>query len=137
MNVVYADKEDNIYYAGLGKFPERNPELDYDVTIPGISSEVLWEPKFKPLDSLAQVHNPGCGYVCSMNHTPFEATCDGENPNRNKVNSTFTFYNHISIPLFQYINYICDIRIFIWIKVKHILHILNHIKVHRLCKLHI
>jgi acyl-homoserine-lactone acylase len=79
-NIMYADKEDNIFYISNGKMPYRNPDKRYDwsTTLPGNTRATLWD-KFKPLSELPQQLNPKSGYLFNTNHSPFLATSDNEN----------------------------------------------------------
>jgi acyl-homoserine-lactone acylase len=79
-NIMYADKEDNIFYISNGKIPYRNPDKKYDwsTTIPGNTRATLWD-KFKPLSELPQQLNPKSGYLFNTNHSPFKATAENEN----------------------------------------------------------
>ena len=79
MNIIYADKWDNIYYLGNAKFSKRHAELDYTKALPGDSSYYLWNGEFYPIDSLPQILNPDCGYVFNTNNTPLNSTCAEEN----------------------------------------------------------
>jgi acyl-homoserine-lactone acylase len=90
-NIVYADKESNIYYLGNGNFPKRNPNYDWKKVLPGNTSATLWEADFLPIDSLAQVLNPNCGYVFNTNNTPFNATAPAENIDSNDINPTIGY----------------------------------------------
>jgi len=78
-NVVYADKQDNIYYLFNALLPKRNPNPAYNwaSTLPGDTSATLWTQYFA-FDDLPQVLNPACGYVYNTNNTPFHTTCDAE-----------------------------------------------------------
>ena len=93
-NIVYADKEDNIFYLGNGNFPYRNPKYDWKNVLPGNTSETLWEEKFYPIDSLAFILNPKSGYVFNTNNTPFNATAPNENIDSNSVNSTMGYFKY-------------------------------------------
>jgi acyl-homoserine-lactone acylase len=77
-NIMYADKEDNIFYISNGKMPYRNAKYNWASTLPGNTRETLWE-KFKPLDALPQHLNPASGYLFNTNHSPFMATAVNEN----------------------------------------------------------
>jgi acyl-homoserine-lactone acylase len=79
-NIMYADKEDNIFYISNGKMPYRNPDKKYDwsTTLPGNTRATLWD-KFKPLSELPQQLNPKSGYLFNTNHSPFLATSENEN----------------------------------------------------------
>ena len=77
-NIMYADKEDNIFYISNGKMPYRNAKYNWASTLPGNTRETLWE-KFKPLSELPQHLNPAAGYLYNTNHSPFMATAVNEN----------------------------------------------------------
>ena len=80
MNIVYADKQDNIFFMSNGKFSvDRKNEFDYSEPLPGDTSLTLWSTTYYPIDSLPQVLNPSCGYVFNTNNTPYNSTCDAEN----------------------------------------------------------
>ena len=74
LNIVYADKEDNIYYLSNGSIPVRNPEYDWSGVLPGNTSKNLWDNTLVPFDSLPQVLNPSSGWVFNTNNSPFSAT---------------------------------------------------------------
>ena len=81
MNVIYADKEDNIFYLGNGKISkDRREEINYKKLIPGFESKYIWQANYYPIDSLPHVLNPGCGYLFNGNSTPFNVTCPENNP---------------------------------------------------------
>lgn len=90
-NIIYADKEDNIFYLGNGNFPYRNPSYNWKKVLPGNTSATLWDKRFYPIDSLAQVLNPSCGYVFNTNNTPFNATAPSENIDSNSVPATMGY----------------------------------------------
>jgi acyl-homoserine-lactone acylase len=79
INVIYADKDDNIYYLANGHFPERDPAYDWTQVLPGNTSATLWPPEFDPIDSLVWYKNPDCNYLFNTNNSPFFATCEKEN----------------------------------------------------------
>lgn len=74
-NITYADREDNVFYIFNGHFPDRNPGYDWEGLLPGNTSETLWT-SILPLSERPQIHNPPCGYVYNVNHTPFKCTCE-------------------------------------------------------------
>ena len=92
-NTIYGDKDGNILFVGNGLFPYRNPDKKYNwhSTLPGNTSETLWEPKFMPMDSLIVVENPECGYIYNMNNSAFHCTCPEENPDPNDFNHTMGY----------------------------------------------
>ncbi len=77
-NIVYADKNDNIFYISNARLPKRNKNYDYSDILNGNVSENIWT-EFHTQDELPQVKNPTCGYVFNMNNTPTNATCAEEN----------------------------------------------------------
>ncbi|MCS6818308.1 MAG: penicillin acylase family protein, partial [Chitinophagales bacterium] len=82
-NIVYADKEGNIFYLSNGEIPDRNLKYDWRGIIPGNRSDNLWT-RLLPNDSLPHVINPDCGYVMNTNNTPFDATCENRNDDPNR-----------------------------------------------------
>lgn len=89
-NVVYADKEDNIYYLSIGKQPVRDVNYDWKKTLPGDTSATLWT-EYYPIDELPQVLNPKSGYVFNTNNTPFSSSGEADNPVETKRNQTMGF----------------------------------------------
>jgi len=78
-NIVYADKENNIYYVHHGMLPDRKDQsFDWSGILPGNTSKTLWT-GFVPYSKMQHVLNPTCGYVYNTNNTPYHATCEGEN----------------------------------------------------------
>ncbi len=97
-NIMYADKEDNIFYISNGKMPYRNAKYNWASTLPGNTRETLWE-KFKPIDALPQHLNPASGYLFNTNHSPFMATAVNENlnpANYDKYDGYETYHNNRS-----------------------------------------
>lgn len=81
-NIVYADREDNIYYVGNAKIPMRNPDYNWQRTLPGNTSETrpqTPEPEYHPLEDLPQVFNPEAGYVFNTNNSAFNSTANENN----------------------------------------------------------
>lgn len=77
-NIVYADKEDNIFYLCNGIIPDRDTSYKWEQAVPGNTSKTLWK-SFIPMERLPQVENPDCGYVYNTNHCEFNTTCKKEN----------------------------------------------------------
>ncbi|MEQ9306671.1 MAG: penicillin acylase family protein, partial [Marinoscillum sp.] len=78
-NIVYADREDNIFYLGNAKIPIRSSSYDWDKTLPGNTSETL-NRNFHPLEDLPQKLNPKSGYIFNTNNSAFSCTASDENP---------------------------------------------------------
>lgn len=89
-NIVYADRNDTIYYVDYGMIPARDTTYDYTGLVPGNTSKTNWE-NLVPLDNLPQQLNPNCGYVFNTNNSPFNAVCKSENLNRNDYHSHMGF----------------------------------------------
>lgn len=75
-NIVYADREDNIYYLYGGAIPRRWPGLDWSRPVDGSNPQTEWR-GFHSLAELPQVLNPESGFVVSANSSPFAATSAG------------------------------------------------------------
>ncbi len=90
-NMIYADKEDNIFYSSLGLFPKRNPKYDWKKVLPGHTSEVVWGEDFHSFDKIFQIKNPSSGYLGNCNHSPFNATAPGQNIDPSSINPTFGY----------------------------------------------
>jgi penicillin amidase/acyl-homoserine-lactone acylase len=78
-NYVYADRAGNIAYFYNARIPKRVPGFDWRGVLPGDRSDLIWRETL-PFDALPRVVNPHSGFVVNMNHTPFAATSDPENP---------------------------------------------------------
>ncbi|MEM6806582.1 MAG: penicillin acylase family protein, partial [Bacteroidota bacterium] len=87
-NIIYADKEDNIFYVSNSRLPKRNPNYNWLHVLPGDTSATLWPDEYFPLDSLPLYLNPASGYVYNSNHSPFYATGTGDNLSPSDVNKT-------------------------------------------------
>lgn len=91
LNIVYADKDDNIYYLSNGRFPERNSKYDWSKVLPGNTSETLWNQNLVPFDSLPQILNPKSGWVFNTNNSPFSATDSLSNFKETSLNKRMGF----------------------------------------------
>ncbi|HEY0261758.1 MAG TPA: penicillin acylase family protein [Chitinophagales bacterium] len=84
-NMVYADDKDNIFYLSQGEMPDRKDQsYDWTKVLPGNTSKTLWT-DLVPLDSMPHVINPKCGYVFNTNNDVYDATCEGQNDNPNRL----------------------------------------------------
>lgn len=82
MNLVYADREGNIFYLYNGQVPRRNPEFDWSKPVDGSDPRTEWK-GFHRLEEMPQVLNPKSGYVQNCNSSPFTTTTPGGgNPQR-------------------------------------------------------
>ncbi len=78
MNVLYADRDGNIYYVYGGRVPRRDPSFDWSRPVDGADPRTEWQ-GIHALADLPQVLNPPCGYVQNCNSSPFTTT-DADNP---------------------------------------------------------
>ena len=87
-NVGYADNQGNIYYLYNAKLPIRAEGYQWDLYLPGTSSDVLWTDYLPPQD-LPQVLNPPSGFYQNANSSPFSATIGEGNPDPADYSPTF------------------------------------------------
>lgn len=90
-NMIYADREGNIFYISNGQFPYRDPSYDWKEVLPGNTSATLWEPEWHPVSELPQYENPEAGYLFNTNGTPFFATAPEENLRAADFDATFGY----------------------------------------------
>lgn len=76
-NIVYADKDDNIYFVSNGGMPVRDTTYDASGVMPGQYKLGIWN-KIYTVDELPHKLNPECGYVFNTNNSPFISTCEAE-----------------------------------------------------------
>lgn len=81
-NVVYADRDGNIFYAYNGAIPIRDEKFNWRRPVDGSNPNADWK-GIHPFSDLPQLLNPKCGYVQSCNSTPFTTT-HAENPERKR-----------------------------------------------------
>lgn len=90
-NIIYADREDNIFYISNGRIPLRNPNYNWREVLPGNTSATLWVDELVPIDSLPQVMNPQSGWVFNTNNTPFSSSAMNDNPVETNLNKVMGF----------------------------------------------
>ena len=78
LNLLYADKEDNIFFVHNIKSPIRNPAYDWSKIIPGDDSSLIWD-EFYSFDDIPQILNPNSGYLFSANQNPFFVSSKEDN----------------------------------------------------------
>lgn len=77
-NIIYADRNDTIFYINNALMPVRNPEFNWRSTVAGNTSATLWT-TFRSIKELPQYVNPSSGYLFNTNHSPFSATATEHN----------------------------------------------------------
>lgn len=78
-NIIYADKEGNIFYVGNARLPVRNEGFEWSGLLPGNTSQTRWT-SFHEFETLPQVLNPACGWLFNSNNTPFTSTAFPDAP---------------------------------------------------------
>jgi len=68
-NVIYADREGNIFFHSGGKIPKRNPALRWNAPITANTSEYKWD-ELLSYEQKPSILNPGCGFVYNCNQSP-------------------------------------------------------------------
>ena len=77
INYVYADEKANIGYVYNGLFPVRQEGVDWQDTLPGDRSNLIWH-SYLPFDKVPQIWDPPGGLVFNSNNTPFHAAASGD-----------------------------------------------------------
>ncbi len=90
-NVIYADKEGNIYYSSMGQFPKRDKAYNWTKVLPGNKSELIWEEDYIPFSELPQLKNPEAGYIYNTNNSPFDATSEKDDLNAEDYDITIDY----------------------------------------------
>ncbi len=79
-NIMYADRNDTIFYINNALVPLRDATHNYNwkKTVPGNTSNTLWT-EFRPEKDLPQYINPKSGFLFNTNHSSFLATATADN----------------------------------------------------------
>ena len=79
-NIMYADKQDTIFYINNALMPVRDtsPQYNWKRTLPGNTSKTLWT-EFRPINAMPQYINPKSGFLFNTNHSSFLATAPEDN----------------------------------------------------------
>lgn len=89
-NVVYGDKNNQIWYIFNGKIPPRNTDFNRINILQGDSQKFIYQ-GFIPIEKLPQVADPVCGYVYNTSGSPFLCTAPPENPDSNHYDKNTAF----------------------------------------------
>ena len=78
-NIMYADREDSIFYMSLGKVPRRvKGGLRKNGIMYGDTSAVLSK-GFLPFEALPKLLNPSHGYLFNTNNSPYNCAHPSDN----------------------------------------------------------
>ena len=91
LNLVYADRDGNIFMISNGLLPHRNPKYNWKGVVPGNTSETLWNRSYFPLDSIPHIENPTSGYVFSTNASPYAGTGPEDHLNPKRYSPTLGY----------------------------------------------
>lgn len=99
-NAGYADAEGNVYYVYNGLIPQRNPNYDWSLYLPGDRSATLWT-DYVPFEQLPQVLNPPSGFVANSNNDPYMTTVGAGNPDPAVFSATMGIDDGLSNRILQ------------------------------------
>ena len=89
-NIVYADREDNIFYMSNARLSVRDSNIDWQDLILGDKSSLILG-QYHPYEDLPKLLNPPSGYIFNTNNSPFNATSKEYNLIEENYPSTFNF----------------------------------------------
>lgn len=89
-NIVYADREDNIFYMSNARLSVRDSLVDWRGLVLGDKSSLILD-EYHPYEDLPKMINPESGYIFNTNNSPFNSTAEADNLNEADYNSTFSF----------------------------------------------
>jgi len=91
-NIVYADREDNIYFISNARLPKRNPSYQWDKVLPGNTTATLWDDDDNySINEIPNIINPPSGYVFNTNNSPFNASDTADDYQQSDLNNTQGF----------------------------------------------
>jgi penicillin G amidase len=70
LNMLYADRDGNIGYLGIGAIPIRR-KGDGSLPVPGWNADFAWQGQI-PFDAMPSRYNPPEGYIASANERPID-----------------------------------------------------------------
>jgi acyl-homoserine-lactone acylase len=94
-NIMYADKEDNIYYVSNAQLPVRDTSYDWEGLLQGNTSKTCIG-EYHKLADLPQLLNPSQGYLFNTNNSPFNCAHSLDNPIEEDYTETFSFREKIN-----------------------------------------
>jgi len=94
-NIVYADKQDNIFYMSNALIPLRDTIYNWELTLPGNSSKTKTKGYYAYKD-LPKLENPTSGYIFNTNNSPFNCTEKSNNLKEGNFPKSFGYREDIN-----------------------------------------
>ena len=89
-NIVYADREDNIFYMSNARLSVRDSSINWRNLVIGDTSSLILD-KYHPYEDLPKLLNPPSGYLFNTNNSPFNSTSKEYNLVEEDFNPTFSY----------------------------------------------
>jgi len=90
-NIVYADKEDNIFFISNATIPKRDPIYNWNAVLPGDTSATLWKEDYYSIEEIPQVTNPSSGFLFNTNNSPYNATMANDDTHPSDLQPVFHY----------------------------------------------
>ena len=89
-NIVYADRDDNIFYMSNARLSVRDESINWRNLVIGDTSSIILN-DYHPYEDLPKLLNPPSGYLFNTNNSPFNSTKKEYNLLEENYNSTFSY----------------------------------------------
>lgn len=89
-NIVYADREDNIFYMSNARLSVRDSSINWRNLVIGDTSSLILD-KYHPYEELPKLLNPPSGYLFNTNNSPFNSTSKEYNLVEEDFHPTFSY----------------------------------------------
>jgi len=89
-NIVYADREDNIFYMSNARLSVRDSIVNWRELILGDKSSLILK-DYHPYEDLPKMINPESGYIFNTNNSPFNSSAEKDNLRESDYEITFSF----------------------------------------------
>ena len=89
-NIVYADRDDNIFYMSNARLSVRDESINWRNLVIGDTSSIILN-DYHPYEDLPKLLNPPSGYLFNTNNSPFNSTTKEYNLLEENYSSTFSY----------------------------------------------
>ena len=89
-NIVYADRDDNIFYMSNARLSVRDESINWRNLVIGDTSSIILN-DYHPYEDLPKLLNPPSGYLFNTNNSPFNSTKKEYNLLEENYSSTFSY----------------------------------------------